>query len=118
MKISNFKIHIILRDTIGSILLFGVETCTMTKSLSASLDGYYSRLPRYALIISWTDHVTYIKRFFVSQIAFKFVDLILLDSAFDPLNQQPVSELFHWISCTIYKIWMKFIQLTSVEFRT
>ena len=72
----SYLIAIIFRATIDFIPLDHAETCTMTKSLSASLEGRYSTLLRYALNISWNDHInrtfifTYIKKSLAFQIAF------------------------------------------------
>lgn len=44
--------------TVESVLLYGAETWTMTKTLSKSLDGCYTRLLRYALNIPWQSHTT------------------------------------------------------------
>ena len=43
--------------TVESILLYGSETWTMTKTLERSLDGCYTRMLRTALNISWRLHM-------------------------------------------------------------
>ena len=43
--------------TVESILLYGSETWTMTKTLEKSLDGCYTRMLRAALNISWRLHM-------------------------------------------------------------
>jgi hypothetical protein len=50
------KINLFLA-TIESILLYNATTWTMTKGLEKSLDGAYTKLLRYALNVSWQDHV-------------------------------------------------------------
>jgi hypothetical protein len=52
----DIKINLFLA-TIESILLYNATTWTMTKSLETSLDGAYTKLLRYALNVSWKDHV-------------------------------------------------------------
>ena len=44
--------------TVESVLLYGSETWTLTKTLSNRLDGCYTRLLRKALNISWRQHQT------------------------------------------------------------
>ena len=44
--------------TVESVLLYGCESWTMTKSTEKILDGTYTRLLRSALNISWRDHIT------------------------------------------------------------
>ena len=44
--------------TVESVLLYGCESWTMTKSTEKILDGAYTRLLRSALNISWRDHIT------------------------------------------------------------
>ena len=52
------KINLFLA-TIESILLYNATTWTMTQTLEKSLDGAaYTKLLRYALNVSWRDHVT------------------------------------------------------------
>ena len=43
--------------TIESVLLYNATTWTMTIALEKSLDGAYTKLLRYALNVSWRDHV-------------------------------------------------------------
>ena len=43
--------------TVESVLLYNATTWTMTKSLEKSLDGTYTKLFRYALNVSWRDHM-------------------------------------------------------------
>ena len=38
--------------------MYGSESWTLTKALTSRLDGLYTRLLRFALNISWRDHVT------------------------------------------------------------
>jgi len=52
-----FKISIFIA-VIESVLLYGAETWTLTKTLVTSLDGCYTKLLRYALNIHWTSHTT------------------------------------------------------------
>ena len=47
----------LFRATIESILLYNATTWTMTQTLDKKLDGAYTKLLRYALNISWRDHV-------------------------------------------------------------
>ena len=51
------KINLFLA-TIESILLYNATTWTMTQTLEKSLDGAYTKLLRYALNVSWRDHIT------------------------------------------------------------
>ena len=51
------KIRLFLA-TVESVLLYGSETWTLTKSLSDRLDGCYTRLLRKALNVSWRQHLT------------------------------------------------------------
>ena len=51
------KVNLFLA-TIESILLYNATTWTMTQTLEKSLDGAYTKLLRYALNVSWRDHVT------------------------------------------------------------
>ena len=41
-----------------SVLLYGAETRTLTKSLEKQLDGTYTRMLRMVLNLSWKDHLT------------------------------------------------------------
>lgn len=41
-----------------SVLLFGVESWTLTEATSKKLESFEMRLYRRLLRISWTDHVT------------------------------------------------------------
>ena len=41
-----------------SVLLYGRETWTLTKSLKKSIDGTYTRLLRTVFNVSWSDHLT------------------------------------------------------------
>jgi hypothetical protein len=43
--------------TIESILLYNATTWTMTQGLEKLLDGAYTKLLRYALNVSWRDHM-------------------------------------------------------------
>ena len=44
--------------TVESVLLYGSETWTLTKTMSKRIDGCYTRLLRKALNVSWRDHQT------------------------------------------------------------
>ena len=44
--------------TVESILLYGSETWTITKSLSKRIDGCYTRMLRMALNVNWKEHRT------------------------------------------------------------
>lgn len=44
--------------TVESILLYGTETWTITKSLAKRIDGCYTRMLRMALNINWKEHRT------------------------------------------------------------
>ena len=46
------------RSTVESILLYGAETWTMTKTLNCEIDGTCTRLLHHALNINWRQHVT------------------------------------------------------------
>ena len=48
----------LLGSTVESILLYGAETWTMTKTMKSEIDGTYTRLLRRALDIGWRQHVT------------------------------------------------------------
>ena len=50
------KINLFLA-TIECIFLYNATTWTMTVALEKSLDGAYTKLLRYALNVSWMDHV-------------------------------------------------------------
>ena len=41
---------------VESMLLYGSETCMLTKSLKRSIDGTYTRLLRTVLNVSWSHH--------------------------------------------------------------
>ena len=45
------------RSTVESILLYGAETWTMTKTMERELDGTYTCRLRHALYINWRQHV-------------------------------------------------------------
>jgi hypothetical protein len=51
LKVSFFQ------AVIQSILLYGCETWSLTKTLNRRLDGAYTRLLRFALDIPWEDHI-------------------------------------------------------------
>ena len=53
----NLKIRF-FRATIESVLLYGAETWTLTKTLQNRLNGAYTKLLRTALNISWKEHKT------------------------------------------------------------
>ncbi|MCP4493068.1 MAG: hypothetical protein GY820_38085 [Gammaproteobacteria bacterium] len=48
----------LFQATVESILLYGAETWTLTKSLSKRVDGCYTRMLRMALNIDWKDMVS------------------------------------------------------------
>ena len=56
------KINLFLA-TIESIFLYNATTWTMTKYLEIMLDGAYTKLLRYALNVSWKDHITNVELF-------------------------------------------------------
>ena len=47
--------------TVESVLLYGAETWTITKTMKKQLDGCYTRMLRMALNISWKQHITNIQ---------------------------------------------------------
>ena len=58
---SNLALKIKIRlfiATVESVLLYGSETWTMTKSLTKSIDGCYTRMLRMAKNVSWMEHRT------------------------------------------------------------
>ena len=46
------------RATVESVLLYGCETWTMTSALNYVIDGFYTRLLRKVLGISWRSRTT------------------------------------------------------------
>ena len=57
-QLSNkMKIRLFL-STVESVLLYGADTWTLTKTLTKQLDGCYTRMLRMALNVSWKDHLT------------------------------------------------------------
>ena len=48
----------VLTAAFESALMCGSESWTLTKALTNRLDGLYTRILRFALDISWKDHVT------------------------------------------------------------
>jgi len=50
------KIELFLA-TVESVLLYNATTWTMNDTLNRALDGCYTKLLRYALNISWRDHI-------------------------------------------------------------
>ena len=44
--------------TVESVLLYGSETWTLTRTMEKQLNGCYTRLLRMAMGVSWKDHVT------------------------------------------------------------
>ena len=46
------------KATVESVLLYGAETWTLTKTLQKGLDGCYTRLLRHALNIKWQQRLT------------------------------------------------------------
>ena len=47
----------LFQATVESILLYGSETWTISKSLSKRIDGCYTRMLRMALNINWRDKI-------------------------------------------------------------
>ena len=47
--------------TVESVLLYGAETWTITKTMKKQLDGCYTRMLRMALNVSWKQHITNIQ---------------------------------------------------------
>ena len=45
-------------STVESVLLYGSETWTLTKTLNKQLNGCYTRMLRMAYNISWKEHLT------------------------------------------------------------
>jgi hypothetical protein len=45
-------------STVVSILLYGCETWSLTNTLEQRINGSYTKLLRYAMGVSWIDHVT------------------------------------------------------------
>ena len=54
---NNLKIQL-FRSTVETVLLYGSNTWTLTKTLARKLDGTYTRLLRAALNVSWRQHLT------------------------------------------------------------
>ena len=57
---SNLALKIKIRlfiATVESVLLYGSETWTMTKSLTKQIDGCYTRMLRMAKNVSWREHM-------------------------------------------------------------
>ena len=48
----------LFRSTVETVLLYGANTWTLTKTLSKKLDGTYTRMLRAALNVSWKQHLT------------------------------------------------------------
>jgi hypothetical protein len=48
----------LFQATVESILLYGSETWTMTKSLTKKIDGCYTRMLRMVLNVNWSSHTT------------------------------------------------------------
>ena len=44
--------------TVETVLLYGCEAWTLTKALTKTLDGTYTRMLRKVQNISWRDHIT------------------------------------------------------------
>ena len=62
-KIWNTKLRRQMKErlflaTVESVLLYGSETWTLTRTMEKQLDGCYTRLLRMAMGVSWKDHVT------------------------------------------------------------
>ena len=53
----SLKLRIFL-TLVGSVVLYGSETWTLTKCLEKSIDGTYTRLLRPVFNVSWSDHLT------------------------------------------------------------
>ena len=43
--------------TVESVLLYGAETWTITRTMKKQLDGCYTRMLRMALNVSWKQHI-------------------------------------------------------------
>ena len=54
---NSLKIQL-FRSTVETVLLYGSNTWTLTKTLARKLDGTYTRLLRAALNVSWRRHLT------------------------------------------------------------
>ena len=48
----------LFQATVESVLLYGCETWTVTKKISKSMDGCYTRMLRTVLNVSWREHMT------------------------------------------------------------
>ena len=48
----------LFQATVESILLYGSETWTMSKSLIKKIDGCYTRMLRMVLNVNWSSHTT------------------------------------------------------------
>lgn len=48
----------LFRATVESVLLYGCETWTMSSALNCVINGFYTRLIRKVLRISWKSHTT------------------------------------------------------------
>ena len=53
----NIKVRLFVA-TVESVLLYGSETWTLTKSLEKQLNGCYTRMLRMAMNVSWKSHFT------------------------------------------------------------
>ena len=51
----------IFRATVESVIMYGAESWTLTRTLEKRLYGAYTRMLRAALDISWTKHITNIE---------------------------------------------------------
>ena len=45
-------------SVVQAVLLYGAETWSLTKSMDRIIDGAFTKLLRYALNISWKDHIS------------------------------------------------------------
>ena len=94
------KVNLFLA-TIESILLYNATTWTMTKTLETSLDGAYTKLLRYALNVSWKDHVKNVDLYGkLSRVSVRLRERRLTFAGHcwrcDESAYQPVHELLFW----------------------
>ena len=94
------KINLFLA-TIESILLYNATTWTMTKGLEKSLDGAYTKLLRYALNISWKDHVKNVDLYGkLSRVSVRLRERRMTFAGHcwrcDQSANQPIHELLFW----------------------
>jgi len=94
------KVNLFLA-TIESILLYTATTWTMTKALEKSFDGAYTKLLRYALNVSWKDHVKNIDLYGkLARVSVRLRERRLTFvghcSRCDESALQPIHELLFW----------------------